>query len=92
MACENCQSSNPYLIEFDQSGTVTTCQECGFKPKAKKLQAKAEPMVLAKPGESIVEQVRARLAAIEIDIERLESLRRERTTLRAMLRAADKKR
>ena len=73
------------------------CAACGFSPKVKRepvsvQQAETTVRNVAVPAGNLVDQVRARLAALDVDIERLESLKRERTQLRHMLRAAESKR
>ncbi len=86
------------MSDFDRGGLVYFCAACGFRPKrkpeAKAIQTEAQPQarVMAIPAGNVVDQVRARLAALEVDIERLESLKRERMQLRRMLRAAESKR
>jgi hypothetical protein len=54
--------------------------------------APSAPSVRLTSGDDVVEAVRARLAAIDVELERADGLRRERRTLAAMLRAAEKKR
>ena len=86
------------MSDFDRGGLVYFCAACGFRPKrkpeARSIQAEAQPQtrVMAVPAGNVVDQVRARLAALDVDIERLESLKRERKQLQRMLRAAEMKR
>ena len=94
--CENCDSTKPLVAEFDMAGVVHSCPSCGFKPRKAQAPkpAKAETTVrtVAVPAGNLVDQVRARLAALDVDIERLEALKRERKQLQRMLRAAETKR
>jgi len=80
------------------AGLVHSCPSCGFRPRKatepKSVVAVAETVVrtVAIPSGNLVDQVRARLAALDVDIERLEALKRERGQLKRMLRAAETKR
>lgn len=98
-SCDSCGAVGSFVSEFGQTGLIQFCSKCNFRPQAK---PKAAPPVARKdaptpvrvvaPSGDLVEQVRARLAALDVDIERLDAMKRERSTLRRMLRAAEAKR
>jgi len=76
---------------------VQFCAACNFRPQAKPKAVEsrrdvATPVRVVAPSGDLVAQVRARLAALDVDIERLDAMKRERSTLRRMLRAAEAKR
>jgi hypothetical protein len=98
--CENCDVDVAMVTEITPQGLVEKCPKCQFKPKkaeAPKVEAPRPPpitIVAAPPsvGGSLVEQVRARLAYVEVELERHAALKQERSQLRAMLKAAERKR
>jgi hypothetical protein len=89
------------VTEITPQGLTEKCPKCQFKPRkaepAPKVEAPRPPpitIVAAPPsaGGSLVEQVRARLASVEVELERHAALKQERSQLRAMLKAAERKR
>ena len=105
MSCASCGADVPYVAQITPSGIREACPQCGFAPPKETEQPKAEPEK-AKPvapsapppkpvdvkcdDRSLVEQVRSRIAELDVEIERLEAARRERKTLAAMLKAAER--
>jgi hypothetical protein len=80
---------------------VTACPRCEFPFEKREKAAKAKPaaaapqpvrVVSTATPDNLVDQVRSRLATIEVELERFSSLKREHATLQRMLRAAERKR
>lgn len=100
MSCSNCGADVPYVGQITPKGIVHSCSKCHFVPK---VEEEAEPdsaptprrlvkneQLEARPKSSIVDQVRARLVALDLELERLDALKAERKQLAAMLKAAEK--
>jgi hypothetical protein len=105
--CHRCDVDVDLVSTLTPAGVMLACPKCeaphGRPGDAESVPAAAPsrraaaiapsaPSVRLTSGDDVVEAVRARLAAIDVEIERADALRRERKTLAAMLRAAEKKR
>lgn len=97
--CPTCDRDVTPTQEILPGGVlVTACPKCEF-PFAKEertksaapKQAPTPVRVVAGANEGVIEQVRARLAYLEVEVERLSALKGEAATLRRMLRAAERK-
>ncbi len=88
------------VAELTPQGILEKCPKCQWQPKRRSEPKAATPKpatpirieTITDGDRSLVDQVRSRLASVEVELERHETLKRERTTLRAMLKAAERKR
>ncbi len=86
--CPRCEVSLGEVVSLDAEPVKAEA------PKASPMPA-APAVRIAVTGDSattVVEQVRARIASIDVELERAATLKAERRTLAAMLKAAEKKR
>lgn len=98
--CPTCDREVTPAQEILPGGVVVTaCPKCEYPfdktEKAKGAQAKPQQRavrVVSAANDDPIEHVRARLASVEVELERMDQLKRERDTLRRMLRAAERKR
>jgi hypothetical protein len=98
--CENCDVDVAMVTEITPQGLTEKCPKCQFKPKRVEAARPATlperkvltPVVMTSINGSLVDHVRARLASVEVELERHAALKQERSQLRAMLKAAERKR
>lgn len=107
MTCHRCDADSEPVSAWTTGGIRLVCPKCEApssvavavdeRPgvvKAEPVARKAEParVVVQSDSRDLVESVRARLASIDVELERLGALKAERRRLGAMLRAAEKTR
>jgi uncharacterized Zn finger protein (UPF0148 family) len=106
MICIGCNSDVRPSVAMTDRGTQRVCPQCSqvfaavdvderqVAVKAEPVVRKTEParVVVQSDSRDLVESVRARIASIDVELERLATLRTERKRLGAMLRAAEKTR
>ena len=106
MICIGCNSDVRPSVAMTERGTQRVCPNCSqafaavdvderpVAVKAEPVVRKPEParVVVQSDSRDLVESVRARIASIDVEIERLAALKTERKRLGAMLRAAERTR
>lgn len=102
--CDNCERETNSSHDMSATGEVVEiCSACSFKrkPGPAKAEPKAAPIAPVKTSAvalvgtsdcaDIVAHLRARLAVVDVEVERIQALRAERTKLRRMLAAAERR-
>lgn len=107
MICHRCDADSEPVSAWSPGGIRLVCPKCeapcgaavdvAERPGVAKVEPvvrKAEPsrVVVQVDSRDLVESVRARIASIDVELERLDALRTERKRLGAMLRAAERTR
>lgn len=96
--CGNCEVDVSPVHDMTPTGVIEVCPKCSVKLPKPAPAAAIPPAVVpavrlapASDADAIVAHLRSRLAAVEVELERHAPLKAERTRLRRILKAAERR-